>query len=98
MTRRVTRLGEFSPIGSLFTFGVLCENYTQILETLEWKMLIYYTVTWNILRLHIWHIVWPFGKVVVIWYIFPVLDYCIKKNLANLVYHYLMFVWFKVIN
>jgi hypothetical protein len=46
----------------------------------------------------IWHIVWPFGKVVVIWYIFPVLVYCINKNLASLEYYYLMFVWFKVIN
>jgi hypothetical protein len=34
----------------------------------------------------IWHILWPFGKVVVIWYVYftPVLAYCVKKNLATL--------------
>jgi hypothetical protein len=48
-----------------------------------WKMLVYFTVIWNIL--------WPFGiffghfgNVVVIWYIFPVLVYCVKENLATL--------------
>jgi phosphotransferase system glucose/maltose/N-acetylglucosamine-specific IIC component len=30
-----------------------------------------------------WYILWPFGNFVVIWYIFPVLVYCIKKNLAT---------------
>jgi hypothetical protein len=30
---------------------------------LEWKMLVYFMV--------IWHILWPFCNVVVIWYIFP---------------------------
>jgi hypothetical protein len=34
----------------------------------------------------IWYILWPFGKVVVIWYVYftPVLAYCVKKNLATL--------------
>jgi hypothetical protein len=33
----------------------------------------------------IWYILWLFGNVVVIWYIFPVLEYCVKKTLATLV-------------
>jgi hypothetical protein len=33
----------------------------------------------------IWYILWPFGNVVVIWYIFPRLVYFVKKNLATLV-------------
>jgi hypothetical protein len=34
----------------------------------------------------IWYILWPFGNVVVIWYIFsPVLVCFVKKNLATLV-------------
>jgi hypothetical protein len=35
--------------------------------------LLYFMVIWNILM--------PFGNVVAIWYIFPVLVYCVKKNL-----------------
>jgi hypothetical protein len=35
----------------------------------------------------IWYILWPFGNVVVIWYLyiyFPILVNCVKKNLATL--------------
>jgi hypothetical protein len=32
----------------------------------------------------IWYILWPLGNVVEIWYIFPVLVYFVKKNLATL--------------
>jgi hypothetical protein len=32
----------------------------------------------------IWYIFWPFGNVVAIWYLSPILVYCVKKNLANL--------------
>jgi hypothetical protein len=32
-------------------------------RALEWKMLVYFTA--------IWHILGPFGNVVVIWYMFP---------------------------
>jgi hypothetical protein len=32
----------------------------------------------------IWYTFWPLVNVVVIWYIFPVLVYCVKKNLATL--------------
>jgi hypothetical protein len=33
----------------------------------------------------IWYILWPYGNLVVIWYIFPCLVNCVKKNLATLV-------------
>jgi hypothetical protein len=40
---------------------------------------------WNILRPSgICFYVWQFGNVVVIWYNFPFLVYCTKKNLATL--------------
>jgi hypothetical protein len=32
----------------------------------------------------IWYILWPFGSLLVIWYIFPALAYCVTKNLATL--------------
>jgi hypothetical protein len=32
----------------------------------------------------IWYILWPFGNFVAIWYIFPVLVFCVNKNLATL--------------
>jgi hypothetical protein len=32
----------------------------------------------------VWCILWPVGNVVVIWYIFPLFGYCVKKNLATL--------------
>jgi hypothetical protein len=34
-------------------------------------MLVYFLVIWNILPTAIWYILWPFGNVVVSWYIFP---------------------------
>jgi hypothetical protein len=33
-------------------------------------MLVYFMAIWNILR-SFWYILWPFGNVVVIWYVFP---------------------------
>jgi hypothetical protein len=39
---------------------------------------------WSILCTAIWYILWPFDKFVVIWYIFPILVHCNKKNLATL--------------
>jgi hypothetical protein len=52
-------------------------------STLEWKIL-YFLVIWAILRpLGIFYIC-AFGNFVVIWYIFPALVYCTKKNLATL--------------
>jgi hypothetical protein len=32
----------------------------------------------------VWHILWPFGNILLIWYIIPHLVYFIKKNLATL--------------
>jgi hypothetical protein len=40
-------------------------------RALELKMLVYFMVIWNILRSFGIGILWPFGNVVVIWYIFP---------------------------
>jgi hypothetical protein len=48
----------------------------KIWRALEWKMLECFMV--------IWYILWPFGNLVVIWYIFPRLVYCVKKKLATL--------------
>jgi hypothetical protein len=39
-------------------------------------MLIYFRAIWNILQI--------FGIFMTIWYVFPVLVYCIRKNLATL--------------
>jgi hypothetical protein len=33
----------------------------------------------------IWYILWPFGKLMAFWYIFPVLVYCVKKYPAALI-------------
>jgi hypothetical protein len=59
-------------------------NLGKFCRALNWKMLIYFMVIWNILR--------AFGMVnyclvhfMFIWYIFPVLVSCTKKNLASLV-------------
>jgi hypothetical protein len=58
-------------------------NLGKFWGSLEWKMLVYFMVIWNILWQFgifyghlehfnaIWNILWPFGNVVVIWYIFP---------------------------
>jgi hypothetical protein len=52
-------------------------NLGKIWKALEWEMWVYLLSLWNILR--------PIGNFVLIWYIFPVLVYCVKKNLATLV-------------
>jgi hypothetical protein len=59
-------------------------NLGKFLRVLKWKMLVYFIAIWDILR--------PFcifcghlGYLMVIWYIFPVLVCCTKKNLATLV-------------
>jgi hypothetical protein len=64
-------------------------NLGKFWRTLEWEMLVYFMVISNILRplgIFYGHLVyfWPFGRVVVLWYIFPVLIYCVRKNLATL--------------
>jgi hypothetical protein len=58
-------------------------NMGKFWRVLDWKMFIYFMAIWNIL--------WRFGifyvrlvHFVLIWYIFPVLVSCTKKNLATL--------------
>jgi hypothetical protein len=55
-----------------FVFKTKNPNLGQFWKSLEWKMLLYFMIIWNIL--------WPFGimygslvQFVVIWYIFPIL-------------------------
>jgi hypothetical protein len=38
----------------------------------------------NVLHTVIWYILWPFGNVAVIWYIFPRFGILCQKNLATL--------------
>jgi hypothetical protein len=52
---------------------------------LEWKMLAYLYGDLEFITA-VWYILCPFGNLVVIWYIFPVLVYCVKKNMATLMY------------
>jgi hypothetical protein len=57
-------------------------TFGTFVRTLEWKILVYLKVIWNILKP--FGIVFDhFGNVVVIWYIFRVLVYCVNKNLAT---------------
>jgi hypothetical protein len=58
-------------------FHTKTPNLGKFWWALEWKMLVYLMVIWNIL--------WTFGNVVVIWYNSLILVNCIKKNLATLV-------------
>jgi hypothetical protein len=74
MTIRVARWFVFKPKNpNLCKFG----------RALDWKMFIYITAIWNILVTfgifydHLVHFLF-------IWYIFPVLVSCAKKNLATL--------------
>jgi hypothetical protein len=60
-------------------------NLGKFWRALDWKVLIYFMVMWNIS--------WTFGifydnqvHLVFIWYIFPVLVLCTKKNLATLIW------------
>jgi hypothetical protein len=62
-------------------------NLGKFWRALDWKMLIYFMATWNIL--------WRFGifcdrlvHFVFIWYIFQVLVSCTNKNLATLAVTY----------
>jgi hypothetical protein len=59
-------------------------NFGKFWRVLQWKILRYFMTVWSILRpLEIFygHLVY----FVVIWYIFPVLVFCTKKNLATLI-------------
>jgi hypothetical protein len=46
-------------------------NLGKFWRAREWKILAYVTVIWNITYTSIWYILWPFGNVLLIWYIFP---------------------------
>jgi hypothetical protein len=63
-------------------------NLGKFCRALYWKMLTYFMAIWNIL--------WRFGifydhfvHFLFIWYIFPVLVSCAKKNLATLIPSYM---------
>jgi hypothetical protein len=67
-----------------FVFQPKIPNWENNSRVSDWKMLIYFMDMWNNL--------WTFGifhehsaHCVFIWYIFPVLVSCTKKNLATLV-------------
>jgi hypothetical protein len=58
-------------------------NLGKFWMALEWKMFVYFMVIWNILR----PFGIPYGQEVMLWSfdkIFPILVYCVKKNLATL--------------
>jgi hypothetical protein len=56
-------------------FQIKNTNLGKFWRALEWKMLVYFMFIWNI-----WYILWPFGNVVVIWYIFPRFGiFCVEK-------------------
>jgi hypothetical protein len=64
---------------------------------LQWKMLVYFMDIWSILRPG--HLIFFCDHLVyfaVIWYIFPVLVRCAKKNLATLMrnMHFYSFIYF----
>jgi hypothetical protein len=54
-------------------------NLGKFWRVLQWEMLAYYMDSWSIL----WSFVIFYGHLV-IWYIFPVLVFCTKKNLGFL--------------
>jgi hypothetical protein len=52
-------------------------------RVLQWKRMVYFMDSWSILRSFV-IFYGHFVKFVVIWYIFPILVFCNKKNLATL--------------
>jgi hypothetical protein len=50
---------------------VFNSNLGKFWRVLEWKMMVYFMPSWNILQLCIWYTLWSLGNFVVIWYIFP---------------------------
>jgi hypothetical protein len=64
-------------------FQIKNRNLGKFWRVLQWKMLVYFIDIWSILRpfyTYNGHLVY----FVVIWYIFSILLYCTKKNLATL--------------
>jgi hypothetical protein len=69
----------------MFSFKTKNTNLGRFWRALDWLMSIYFMAIWNILQtfgVFYDHLVVHF---VFIWYIFPVLVSCTKKNLATLV-------------
>jgi hypothetical protein len=62
-------------------------NLGKFWKGLKWKMLGYFMASGNLLQ--------PFVELVVIWYIFPVLVYCIEKNLATLLHRSVLFTYMR---
>jgi hypothetical protein len=58
-------------------------NLGKFWRVLEWKMLVYFIVIRNILRSFGICILWPFGNVVVIWYIFLRFGILCKEKSGN---------------
>jgi hypothetical protein len=54
-------------------------NLGRFWRALEWKMMVYFMVIWNIL-LSFGINLWPFGNVVIIWYISPTFGILCKKS------------------
>jgi hypothetical protein len=66
-------------------FQIKNPNFGKFLRVLQWKILVYFVTIWSILQpweIFHGHLVY----FVVIWYIFPVLVFCPKINLASLVH------------
>jgi hypothetical protein len=60
----------FSPLQQgcqMVCFQTKNPNLGKFLRALEWKMMVYFMVTWNILRSFGIYMLWPFGDVVIIW-------------------------------
>jgi hypothetical protein len=55
----------------LVYFRTKNSNLGKIWWTLTWNMLVYFITIWNILRPSGIHILWPYGKLPVLWFIFP---------------------------
>jgi hypothetical protein len=67
----------------MVSFQTKNPNLGKFWRALDWKMLIYFMALWNILQAFgIFHD--NFVHFVFIWYIFPALVSCTKKNLATL--------------
>jgi hypothetical protein len=66
-----------------FIFKQKIPNLGKFWMALDWKMFICVMAIWNILRT-VWKFFDHLVHSVFIWYIFPVLASCTKKNLATL--------------
>jgi hypothetical protein len=83
----IIHLFALRPIPTQGCQMVYFQNKNTILgsfwRALEWKMLAYFVPIWNIYYGYLVYYWWSFGNFVAIWYIFPVLVYCVKKKSGN---------------